>query len=150
MKFKYLVALIVVLFISCGMSFAAESVELAGHSFDVPKDFSVNKTNDNATSLVFNNNTNYTIFISAGEVPDFETAKNSRAVAGFNFLADDNYTSENNVSVHQQNYIKNESYYSYYSFNLNGTSFLISYTFPVDDSLNGEDNPVNEIIESFN
>ena len=128
----------------------AENVTLENTVFEVPTGYSVNSTSDISVSFVRDNNTNYKIFISESNFSDSQMTKNSYSVSGFNFLAEENYVSDNNITVNQQNYMKNESYFSYYSFNYNGTDYMIGYSFPVhDDFVEGEDNPVNIIINSI-
>lgn len=148
MKLNYFFILIALLIFASGISFASDGFTVADYTFEAPNGYLVNQTNDNLSSLVRENNTDYTIFVSAGEIPDFETAKNSREIAGFKFIGENNYTSENNLTINQQNYMKNESYFSFYSFDINGTSFLIGYTLPVHDDVDDDDNPVDVIIES--
>ena len=149
MKLKYVAILIVLLILTCGISFASSEFTVGNHTFDVPKGYDVKEINDDSSTLTLKNNTNYTIFINAGDVVDFDTAKHSRQVAGFNLMGEDNFTTENNISVFQQNFMKNESYFSFYSFEIDGIPFEIGYSFPVDDdSLDSEDNPVNVIVES--
>ena len=46
--------------------------------------------------------------------------------------------------------MKNETYFSYYSFDVDGSHFLIGYSFPVEDKfVDDEENPANAIIESI-
>ncbi len=150
MKYRYLGIFLISLIFLFGASFVcAEEFDLAGFTFEVPEGYSINLTSDNSTTLVQNNSSNYTIFIYADDM-DNKSAKISRQSAGFNFISEDNYTAENNISINQQNYVKNESYFSFYSFKVNGTPLLIGYTFPVDDdNAKNETNPVESIIKSI-
>jgi hypothetical protein len=153
MNFKnvFLILCISILLFSLSSVFA-ESFDLQGNTFEVPQGYSINKTSDLSTKMVKNNNTNYTVFVSVNNFTDSNASINSRQVSGFRFLAEENFVSENNIPVTQQNYIKNESYYSYYSFDINGAGYLIGYSFPVhDDDLGDKDsNPALKIIESIN
>lgn len=147
---KSLILLFILSVFICISGISASDVDVSGNQFTVPDGYSVNTTLVNSTILVKDNDANYTIYISAGELSDFEIAKNSREISGFKFLAEDNYTSESNLTVNQQNFIKNESFYSFYSFSFNGADYLITYSFPVDDEFNGEeDNPVNVIVNGL-
>ena len=131
---------------------AAEDVTFSGHSFEIPKGYSVNTTSDSAVKLVEKNNSAYIIYISEDNNGDLNLSKVSRQSAGFNLLSESNFTSAKNVSVIQQNYVKNESYFSYYTFNISDDSFLVTYSFPVHDEKdvgNNKSNPVNTIIDSF-
>ena len=129
---------------------AAEDVSVAGHSFDIPDGYSVNDTLDTSVKLVNGNNSNYTIFIAQVDESDSNLTIASREVSGFKFLAEENYTSQSDVEINQQNYVKNDTYFSYYSFDSNNESFVVIYSFPADgDFLEGQDNPVNTIIETF-
>lgn len=151
MNFKsiFLVFTVLILIFSVSSVFG-ENVNVNGTDFEVPHGFSVNKTSDLSAKFVKNNNSNYTIFISVGEDSDSNASISSREVSGFRFIAEENYLSDNNISINQQNYIKNESYYSFYSFKFNDSNYLIGYSFPtVDEFVEGEVNPVTEIIDSL-
>ncbi|WP_458455492.1 hypothetical protein [Methanobrevibacter sp.] len=150
MKFRYFSIILISLIFLLGVSIVcAEEFDLSGFSFEVPKGYSINFTSDNSTTLVQNNSSNYTVFIYTNDI-DYESAKISRQSAGFNFISEDNYTTENNITINQQNYVKNESYFSFYSFKINETSFLMGYVFPVDDNnTENENNPVESIIKSI-
>ena len=151
MKIKsiFLVLCIFILVFSMASVFSA-NVNVAGIDFEVPQGYSINKTSDISVKLVRNNNTNYTIFISENNFTDFNTSINSREVSGFNFLAEENYLSDNGIQINQQNYVKNESYYSFYSFEVNGTGYQIGYSLPsYDEFSEGEVNPVTGIINSI-
>ena len=92
----------------------------------------------------------YTISVVVGESSNSTVDKNSRQVSGFSFLSEENYNSTNNISVNQQNFMKNESYFSFYSFDVGSSSCLVIYTFPVhDDELADHVSPVNDIIDSI-
>ena len=150
MRFKSVFILIFALILTCGVSFAADSFTVGNHSFDIPDGYDVDKISDNSSVLTLKNNTNYSIFVNAGDVVDFETGKISRQTAGFTLMGEENFTTDNDVAVDQQNYIKNESFFSFYTFDVDDESYEIGYSFPVhDDELNGEDNPVISIIESI-
>ncbi len=149
MKLRYLLCISLMVFLISIPFACAEEFDVAGHSFEVPKGYSVNVTSDNSTTLVRDNNTNYSLFIIAGELQDTELAKSSRQNAGFKFLSDENFTAENNITVNRQNFLKNESYFMFYSFDVDETSFLMGYIMPMDDdSVDGEDNPAIKVIES--
>ena len=151
MKIKsvFLVFCIFILVFSMASVFSA-SVKVAGNDFEVPQGYSINKTSDISAKLVRNNNTNYTIFISENNFTDSNATINTREVSGFKFLAEENYRSDNGIQVNQQNYVKNESYYSFYSFEVKGISYQIGYSFPsYDEFSEGEVNPVTGIINSI-
>lgn len=150
MKLKYLVFSSIVLIFLFAIPFSCSAeFDVADCKFEIPDGYSVNMTSDVSTTLIRNNNTEYSIFIIADNSTS-DAVKYSRQGAGFQFLSEDNYTSENGISLNQQNYFKNESYYSFYSFEVNGTSFLLGYTFPVeDDFVENENNPAEEIINSI-
>lgn len=150
MKIKsvFLVFCIFILVFSMASVFSA-NVKVAGFDFEVPQGYSINKSSDISAKLVRNNNTNYTIFISENNFTDSNATINTREVSGFKFLAEENYRSDNGIQVNQQNYVKNESYYSFYSFEINGTGYQIGYSFPsYDDFQESEVNPVTGIINS--
>ena len=151
MSFKKLIlALLVVFILTAGTSIIfAEEVKVSDISFDVPGDYSVNKTADDSCILKNNLSDDYTISVILSESSDPIVEKHSRQASGFSFLSEENYTSSNNISVNQQNYVKNESYFSFYTFDVDGSSYLISYIFPVhDDELADHVSPVNDIIDS--
>lgn len=150
MKSGFLLFLALTLIFVCGISFAADEFTVAQHTFEVPNGYSLNQSDDNISTLVRDNNTNYTIFVTAGEIPDDDTAKSSREVVGFKFIGENSYTTDNDIVVNQQNYIKNESFFLFYKFDINGTDYLIGYMMPVHDEMeSGDDNPANAIIESL-
>ena len=93
---------------------------------------------------------NHTINVILSESSDSILEKNSRKTSGFDFLAEENYTSDNNISINKQDFIKNESFFSFYSFKFDNSSYLIIYTFPtVGDLKNDSVNPVEELINSI-
>ena len=54
------------------------------------------------------------------------------------------------LRVNQQNFVKNESYFSFYTFDVDSSSYMVIYTFPVhDDELSDHVSPVNDIIDSI-
>ena len=148
---KIFLILLVVFMVTFTVSVvSAENVKFAGHSFEVPKGFSVNATSDSSVKLVEKNNPNYVIFISEDNNTDLNLSKASRQSVGFNLISESNFTSSKNIIVNQQNFAKNESYFSYYMFNVSGDSFLLTYSFPVHDEKDvGKENPVTTIIDSF-
>lgn len=150
MKFRYFgIILMSLIFLFSASFVCAEEFDLSGFSFEVPEGYAINATSDNSTTLVNKNSSNYTIFIYPDNM-DAKSAKVSRQSAGFSFISEENYTNENNITINQQNYMKNESYFSFYSFKINETSFLIGYTFPIDDSNTGNaSNPVESILKSI-
>ena len=151
MKFnKIILALLVVFILTSGTSIIfAEQVELSDISFDIPGNYSINKTTDDACILKCNNADNYTISLIQAESSDTILEKNSRMSSGFTFLSEENYTSTNGLDINQQNFMKNESYFSFYSFDVKNSTYMVIYTFPVHDELDNATNPVNEIIESI-
>ena len=151
MKFnKIILALLVVFILTSGTSIIfAEQFELSDVSFDIPGNYSINKTTDEACILKSDNANNYTISVIQAESSDVILEKNSRMSSGFKFLSEENYTSSNGIDINQQNFMKNESYFSFYSFEVNNSTYMVIYTFPVHDELNNATNPVNEIIESI-
>lgn len=128
---------------------SAKDVTVGDVSFEIPNGYSINSSLENSSTLKLDNNTNYTIFISVGDLSDGDVSKNSREIAGFKFLAEENYTSDNNISINQQNFMKNESYFSFYSFGHDGSEYLIIYTFPVNDDVGSSENPVEVMINSI-
>ena len=151
MKFnKIILALLVVFILTSSTSIIfAEQFELSDVSFDIPGNYSINKTTDEACILKSDNANNYTISVIQAESSDVILEKNSRMSSGFKFLSEENYTSSNGIDINQQNFMKNESYFSFYSFEVNNSTYMVIYTFPVHDELNNATNPVNEIIESI-
>ena len=152
MKFNKLVLLLLVVFIltsSTSIIFAQE-VKVSDISFDVPGNYSVNKTTDDSCLLKSNLGDNHTINVILSESSDSILEKNSRKTSGFDFLAEENYTSDNNISINKQDFIKNESFFSFYSFKFDNSSYLIIYTFPtVGELKNDSVNPVEELINSI-
>ncbi len=149
LKNIFVILTILILIFSASAVFA-ESFSLKNTTFEVPQGYSINKTGDLSVRLVNNNDTESTIFVSVTNFTDTNASISSRQVSGFKFLAEENFFTDNNVSVNQQNYMKNETYYSYYSFEVNGTGYQIGYIFPVHgDSVQGDGNPVMKIIESI-
>ena len=147
---KIILALLVVFILTSGTSIIfAEQVELSDISFDIPGNYSINKTTDDACILKCNNADNYTISLIQAESSDTILEKNSRMSSGFTFLSEENYTSTNGLDINQQNFMKNESYFSFYSFDVKNSTYMVIYTFPVHDELDNATNPVNEIIESI-
>ena len=147
---KIILALLVVFILTSGTSIIfAEQVELSDISFDIPGNYSINKTTDEACILKCNNADNYTISLIQAESSDTILEKNSRMSSGFTFLSEENYTSTNGLDINQQNFMKNESYFSFYSFDVKNSTYMVIYTFPVHDELDNATNPVNEIIESI-
>lgn len=137
------------LLIGCSFVFA-EDAHLGNHTFEVPNGFSVNRAADNVVSLVSENNTNYSIFVSCVEIPDKDLAENSRESVGFRMVSEQSYIADNNDTVVSvQNYVRNETYFSYYSFSLDGEDFLVTYIFPVHDDIDIGEKPVDTIINSF-
>lgn len=147
-KLFFVLLIVFTLTISSSIVFA-EELSISDVSFNVPQNYSVNKTGDD--SYLFNcADDNYTINFISVESGDSVVEKNSRITSGFTFLAEENYTSENNITVNQQDFIKNETFFSFYSFSVNNSSFLIIYSFPVVDDLeDNNSNPVLEIINSI-
>lgn len=151
MSFKKIGLLLLAVFIltSSTSIIFAEEVKVSDISFEVPGNYSINKTTDDLC-LLKGNNENYTISVILSEDSNPDIEKASRINSGFNFLAEENYTSDNNINVIQQNFIKNESFFSFYTFDVDNSSYMIIFTFPVDDELDATDsNPVNEIIDSI-
>lgn len=147
-RLSFILLIVFILTMSSSIIFA-EELSISDISFDVPQNYSVNKTGEN--SYLFNSSDgNYTINFVSVESGDSVVGKNSRITSGFTFLAEENYTSDNNISINQQDFIKNESFFSFYSFNVDNSSYLIIYTFPVVDEVEGNNfNPVLEIIDSI-
>lgn len=150
MNFKNFLIFISVFILVFGVSAVfGENVTLDDTVFEVPQNYTVKNVSDVSARLVRADNSDYSIFIFVSD-SDSNIAQTSNAVSGFTFLDGRNYTSSNDIYVIQQNYMKNESYLSYYSFNVSDSYFLIGYSFPVHDSfVEDEENPVNTIIESI-
>ena len=147
---KIILALLVVFILTAGTSIIfAEEVTVGNISFDVPGNYSINKTTNDSCILKGNNSDNYTISLVPSESSDYALEKNSRITSGFTLMSEENYTSTNDIDINQQNFIKNESYFSFYSFDVNNSSYMVIYTFPVHDDADNQTNPVNEIIESI-
>lgn len=146
MKFRYFALILIFLL---GVSFVcATEFDLLGCSFEVPEGYYINSTSDTSVTLLRNNSSDYRIFVFADSAQDNKSDIFSRQSAGFIFISEDNFTSENGINITQQVYSKNESYYSYYSFKMNETSYVIGYAFPVDDDLENS-NPVESLINSI-
>lgn len=144
---KIILALIVVgILTSTTAIIFAESVTVGGISFDVPGNYSINKTADDCCVLK-NNGSTISIVLMNSSNPQLE--RSSRMAANFTFLAEKNYTSSNGINVTQQDFMKNESYFAYYTFNVTNSSYLIIYSFPANDNMNNAKNPVIGIIESI-
>ncbi|MDO5810806.1 hypothetical protein [uncultured Methanobrevibacter sp.] len=148
---KWILGLLVVFILTAGTSVIfAEQVKVSDISFDVPGNYSVDKTTDDSCVLKNNLSSNYTISIVLTNSSDAIVEKHSRQASGFSFLSEENYTSANNLSVNQQNFVKNESYFSFYTFDVDSSSYMVIYTFPVhDDELSDHVSPVNDIIDSI-
>lgn len=147
---KIILALLAVFILLAGTSIIfAEQITVGDMSFDVPGNYTVNKTTDDACVLKSNNSDNYTISIVASESSDTVLEKNSRKSSGFTLLSEENYTSTNDLNITQQNFIKNETYFSFYSFEVGNSSYVVSYILPVHDNAENQTNPVDEIIESI-
>ena len=126
-----------------------ENVTLGDVEFEAPQNYTVKNVTDVSARLMRDDNANYTVFIFLSD-SDSNIAQKSNAIAGFTFLDGNNFTTSNNISVTQQNYMKNETYFSYYSFDAGDGHFLICYSFPVEDSfVDDEANPAVAIIESI-
>ena len=151
MKFnKIILALLVVFILTSGTSIIfAEQFELSDVSFDIPGNYSINKTTDEACILKSDNADNYTISMIQVNSSDAILEKNSRMSSGFKFLSEEKNTSSNGIDINQQNFMKNESYFSFYSFEAKNLTYMVIYTFPVHDEAGNATNPVNEIIESI-
>lgn len=150
MKFKNILIIFSLFIFIFGISAVfSENVSIQGNAFEVPQGYIIENSNDYSAKFVKENNDNYTIFISEGNFSDFENAKQSREVSGFKFMSEEAYLSDNNISVTMQNYIKNESYHSFYYFDANNASYMIGYNFPVHDELDNQTNPVDEIIDNL-
>ena len=147
---KIILALLAVFILAAGTSIIfAEEITVGDISFDVPGNYSVNKTTSDACVLKSNVSDNYTISIVASESSNTDLEKNSRKASGFTLLSEENYTSTNDLNITQQNFLKNETYFSFYSFDAGNSSYVVSYIFPVHDNVNNQTNPVDEIIESI-
>lgn len=147
---KFILVLLVVFVLTSSVSIvSAERVSVSGISFDVPDNYSVNKVSDDSCILKSNISDNYTISIVLSEDSNLNVTKNSRISAGFNFISEENFNSTNDISVYKQNFVRNESYSSFYTFDVDGSSYLIIYNFPVFDDLDNQDNPVGAIIDSI-
>ena len=152
MKFnKIILALLVVFILTAGISIiSAQEVTVGGISFDVPGNYSINKTTDDSCIMKNNASDNYTLSVLLSESSDLALEKSSRMNSGFTFLSDDNYTSVNGIDINQQNFKKNETYFSFYTLKVNNSSYMVMYSFPVEDNnLNNQGNPVTEIIDSI-
>lgn len=150
MNFKnfFIILSVLILISSIGAVFA-QNVTLDDVVFEVPQNYTVKNLTDVSARMVRDDNANYTVFIFVSD-SESNIAQNSNAISGFTFLDGNNYTASNNISVTQQNYMKNETYFSYYSFDVDGSHFLIGYSFPVEDKfVDDEENPANAIIESI-
>ena len=148
---KIMLALLAVFILTAGTSIIfAEEVKVSDISFEVPGNYSIDKTTDELCVLKNNLSDNYTISFILSESSEPTIEKHSRQASGFTLLSEENYTSTNNISVNQQNFMKNESYFSFYTFDVGSSSYLVIYTFPVhDDDLSDQVNPVNDIIDSI-
>lgn len=148
---KLFLGLLVVFILAAGTSIVfAEEVKVSDISFDVPGNYSVDKTSDDSCVLRNNLSSNYTISIVLAGSSDPIVEKHSRQASGFSFMSEENYTSANNLSINQQNFVKNESYFSFYTFDVGSSSYMVIYTFPVhDDELVDHVSPVNDIIDSI-
>ena len=148
---KVILALLVVFILTAGTSIIfAEEVKVSGISFEVPGNYSVDKSTDELCVLKNNLSDDYAISVVLGESSDSTIEKHSRQASGFTLLSEENYTSTNNISVNQQNFMKNESYFSFYTFDVDSSYYMVIYTFPVhDDDLSDQVSPVNDIIDSI-
>ena len=147
---KIILALLVVFVLTSSTSIIfAEEVKVSDVSFDIPGNYSINKTTDDSCILKYDGSDNYTISVIQVESSNPILEKNSRLSSGFTFLSEENYTSENGLDINHQNFKKNESYFSFYTFDEGNSSYMMIYTFPVHDNLDNRTNPVNEIIESI-
>lgn len=126
-----------------------EDFTLEGTTFEVPQGYSINKTGDISVTLDNKGDSNYTLFVCVSNFTDFDAATSSRQASGFKYLANETFITDNNITVHRQNFMKNESYFSYFTFEVNDTGYLIGYSLPVHgDVLASDDNPAVKIIES--
>lgn len=144
---KIILALIVVCILTSTTAIIfAESVSVCGITFDVPGNYSINKTTDDCCILKNNDSTISIVLMNSS---DSQLEKSSRIAVNFTYLAESNYTTSNGINVSQQDFMKNDSYFAYYSFNVTNSSYLIIYSFPAHDGGNNDNNPVIEIIESI-
>lgn len=147
---KIILALLVVFVLTSSTSIIfAEEVKVSDVSFDIPGNYSINKTTNESCILKYDGADNYTISIIQAQSSNPILEKNSRLSSGFTLLSEENYTSENGLDINQQNFMKNESYFSFYTFDKGNSSYMMIYTFPVHDNSDNGMNPVNEIIESI-
>lgn len=150
MKLKNILIIISLFIFVFGISaVAGENVTVEGNVFQVPQGYVVKNSTDYSAVFVKENNSNYTIFIVPGNFSDFENAKQGREVSGFKFISDEVFLSENNISVTKQNYMKNESYHSFYYFELDNSTYMIGYAFPVNDDSKDQSDPVSQIMNKL-
>jgi len=125
----------------------AETIDVGNSSFTIPEGFNVYSAEENQVALL---NGNTAIRVYTNENPeDYEELKYYRQKLGYNLTGEDDYDFEG-IMINQQNYTKDNTTTSLYTFTKNdkyyriAVSVLNGHTF-----LKDYENTVAEIIQSL-
>ncbi len=125
----------------------AETIDIGNSSFTKPEGFEIYSTEENQVALL-NDTTAIRVYTNENQ-EDYEELKNYRKKLGYTLTGEDNYDFEG-ITINQQNYTKDNTTTSLYTFTKNdkyyriAVSVLNGHTF-----LKDYENTVAEIIQSL-
>lgn len=150
MKSKSIILALAVLILACSMTaIAAENVDVAGHTFEVPDGYKIDNTTDE--QVIFTNDDGYAIVVLfSDEIANSDDAIKTLEAKGYKFIAEETYDSSD-YKVSQQNYEKDGLTVYSYNFELDDGKYCVcTLTIPSDHTApEGDDNPVTGIIKTI-
>lgn len=150
MKIKTITISIALLILACSITaIAAEDVNVAGHTFEVPKDYNVFNTSDDQIILE-KDDSHAIVIIFADTVANSADSISSLESKGYKFIGEETYDAEG-FNITQQNFEKDDLTVYSYNFEVSdGEYCVITFTMPSsENALEGEDNPVTGILQTL-
>jgi len=145
---KILLAILVLLVVSCvGVAVAAEA-SIEGHTFTVPDGFKVTNSTDDATILEQDDKHAIVVMMS-DDVGSVEDAKQNLESKGYTFIGSQTYNTDGKDVV-QQNYGTSDLTIMAYVFDVGSEKCIVTYTIPSSETPPEEgDNPVTTILNTI-
>ena len=113
MKIKTITISIALLILACSITaIAAEDVSVAGHTFEVPKDYNIFNTSDDQVILE-KDDSHAIVIMFADSIDNSDDSISSLESKGYKFIGEETYDAEG-FKITQQNYEKGQlTVYSY-------------------------------------
>lgn len=142
-------AIISLLLVAASMTVVfAQDATVGTSTFEVPDGYNVNGTFDKM-ALLTDGKSVIIVVEGAGNV---STGKQNLESKGYSLIGENTYAfdDKSGITIHQQNYNKDQYNSCLYIFKKNNKDYVITYTLPEGTSIpSNEDNPVTTIIDTL-